>query len=256
MVEVLRLERLYGSDPRLEIIPKRLESIKRIIAIMSSKGGVGKTLVATTASLILADKKYRTGLLDLDFTNPSTHIVLGINPLEMQPVEEKGVIPPKVHGVEYMSIAIYSGDKPLPLRGESIDEVFREILAITRWGNLDYLLIDTPPGLGDEHLNLLTYIGERVEIVIITTPSPLAVRSVDRLLEILWDGRYRVIGLIENMGRGVLKQYCREKGVEYLGNILFDEDLERSLGDIEKLRETMFWENLSSIVTNIISKGS
>ncbi len=246
------MERLFGeNDPRLTVIPKRLEEVRRIIAVMSSKGGVGKTVVSTLLSLALNEKGYRVGLFDLDFTNPSTHIVLGIDPLKHLPEEEKGIIPPTIHGVEYLSIAMYSGDKPLPLRGDAVSDAFKELLAITRWSRLDYLLIDTPPGISDEHLDLLTYIGDRVEVLLVATPSPLAVKSIDRLLEVLRDGGYRVVGLVENMDGGSLREYCLARDIDYMGSIPYMEGFDKVLGDIDGLRKTVVWTKILGIVDRL-----
>ncbi len=235
-------------DPRLLVIPERIKNIKRIIAVMSSKGGVGKTLVSTILALIASRKGYSTGLLDLDFTNPSTHIVLGIDPESIKFVEEKGVIPPQINGVKYMSIALYAGDNPLPLRGNSVTEAFREILAITRWGGLDYLFIDTPPGIGDEHLELLTYLGDRLEALLIATPSPLAIRSVERLVIMLKDANYRINGLIENMSdKRALRKLALKHSIRYLGNIPFYKDIDSYIGDVTLLIRTPFWKRLEEI---------
>jgi len=238
------------NDPRLVIIPFRLAGVKKIIAVMSSKGGVGKTVIASLTSLVLSDRGYRVGLLDLDFTNPSTHIVLGIDPSKHTPVEEKGIIPPIIYGVKYFSIVMYSGDNPLPLRGEAVDDVFREILAITRWGDLDYLIIDTPPGIGDEHLDLLTYIGDRVEALLVSTPSPLAVKSIERLARILIDGGYRIMGLVENMSNNqYLRETCSKLNIHYLGSIPYVENLDSYFGNLEKLKKTKLWSRLSDILS-------
>jgi len=235
-------------DPRLLVIPHRLSSVKEIVAVMSSKGGVGKTLVATLLSLALRDRGLATGLLDLDFTNPSTHIVLGVNPANLEFTEEKGIIPPVVYGVKYLTIAIFTGDKPLPLRGSSVDNVFLELLSITRWGVLDYLVIDTPPGIGDENLNLLSYMGDRADIVLVTTPSKLALKSVERLLTMLHDAGYRVLGVIGNMdSSGLVGGFCKQIGVEYLGSLPFDEGVENALGDVTAIKKTSVWKRVFEI---------
>jgi len=88
-------------DPRTSIIDTRLARTRRIIAVSSGKGGVGKSMVATTLALSLAEEGCRVGLFDLDFTGPSTHIILGV-PKTVQPKEEKGIVPPTVNGLEYM----------------------------------------------------------------------------------------------------------------------------------------------------------
>jgi ATP-binding protein involved in chromosome partitioning len=235
-------------DPRLLIIPERIRDVRRIIVVMSSKGGVGKTLISAILALIASKKGYSTGLLDLDFTNPSTHIVLGIDPKNIEFVEEKGVIPPQIHGVKYMSIALYAGDNPLPLRGNSVTDAFREILAITRWDGLDYLFIDTPPGIGDEHLELLTYLGDRLEILLVATPSPLAIRSVERLIVMLKDANYKINGLIENMSdKDTLREFALKHDIKYLGNIPFYKDIDTHIGNIGSLAKTLFWKRLEKI---------
>lgn len=240
------------SDPRLLVIPKRLAGVKRIIPVMSSKGGVGKTLISTMLSLVSAEKGYKTGLLDLDFTNPSTHIVLGVDPEKLGFVEEKGIIPPLVRGVKYMSIALYSGDNPLPLRGEAVADAFREILAITRWGELDYLFIDTPPGMGDEHLELLTCLGDKLEALLVAAPSPLSVKSVERLIRVLLDGKYRINGLVENMSNtNKLEYIARKYGIRYLGYIPYYQGIDDIIGNVEEICRTDFWESVRSIFEKI-----
>jgi len=237
------------SDPRLLVIGKRLSRIKKIIPIMSSKGGVGKTLIASLSAFELARRGYRTGLLDLDFTNPSTHIVLGIEPEKLEIIEEKGVLPPEVHGIKYMTMAIYVGDNPSPLRGEAINDAFLEILAITRWGDLDYLLIDTPPGLSDVQLDLLSYLGDKVSPLIIGTPSPLSVKSIEKMIIVLKEGGYNILGVIENMSpEKHLAQLAEKHGIKYLGSIPYDEEIDRYLGDLERISKTRFMSSLKKIL--------
>ncbi len=240
-------------DPRLMVISKRLSGVKKILAIMSNKGGVGKTVVATGLALAAADKGLKTGLLDLDFTNPSTHIVLGIDPSKITPEEEKGILPPVVHGIKYMTLAYYTGDNPVPLRGSSVDEVFKELLAITRWGELDLLVVDTPPGLGDENLDLLTYLGDKLEIVLVATPSRLSIASVEKVIKMLKDAGYKISGLIENMSeKHILKDLCDQYGIRYLGSILYDNKLEDILGNVNEFKRTTFYMIVSKILGNIL----
>ncbi|MBC8498885.1 P-loop NTPase, partial [Candidatus Bathyarchaeota archaeon] len=138
------------ADPRLDIIARRLENVEKIIAVSSGKGGVGKSVVASALAIRLKEQGQNVGLLDLDFTSPSSHVILGIEGL--YPEEEYGIIPPMAHGLRYMSITFYSQDKPAPLRGADTSNVTIELLAITRWGNLDYLIVDMPPEIGDATL--------------------------------------------------------------------------------------------------------
>lgn len=241
------------SDPRLLVIPQRLARVKHIVPVMSSKGGVGKTLLSTLLALAGADKKLKVGLLDLDFTNPSTHIVLGIDPASIQPVEEKGVIPPIIHGIKYMTLAIYTGENPTPLRGSAINDAFLEILAITRWGELDYLFIDTPPGLSDPQLNLLTYLPSRIEPLVVATPSPLAIRSVEKLLKVLIEGNYKITGLVENMSNNSkLLKIAEKYNVKYLGSIPYYNNIDGLIGNLEALRSSQFYGKIIHILKGII----
>lgn len=89
-------------DPRISIIGKRMMGIDKVIAVSSGKDGIGKSLIASTLAVTLAKKVYKDGLFDLDFTSPSTHVILGIK--DVQPEEEKGIVPPQIQGLEYMSI--------------------------------------------------------------------------------------------------------------------------------------------------------
>jgi len=183
-------------DPRTSIIEDRLRDIERIIAVSSGKGGVGKSLVASTLALILAEKGYKVGLFDLDFSSPSTHLILDIK--GVQPKEERGIVPPNVHGLKYMSIVYYSGEYALPLRGADTSNALIELLSVTRWENLDFLVIDMPPGIGDATLDLLRFI-RKIEFLIVTTPSQLAFETVRKLVSLLKELKIPIIGVVENM---------------------------------------------------------
>jgi len=236
----------FKDDPRLMVIGDRLRSVRNIVPIMSSKGGVGKTLVASLLALVSVENGLRTGLLDLDVTNPTTHIVLGIDPSKVKPIEEKGIIPPSIHGIRFMTIAYYSLENPVPLRGYEIDDVIREILAITQWGGLDILFIDTPPGLSDESLDVLTYFTNPRPLIV-STPSPLSIRSVERLLTLLVEQGINILGVVENMVvrvTGHIRDLCRRYGVKYLGQIPYDPGVDIAIGNIEDLRNTKFYKHL------------
>ena len=90
-------------DPRLEVIDKRLENVKTLVPVSGVKGGIGKSLVASTLALTLSELGYRVGLMDLDFSGPSTHIILGIS--GVYPEEERGIVPPDVHGIKFLHLA-------------------------------------------------------------------------------------------------------------------------------------------------------
>jgi len=239
------------ADPRISIIEERLRNIKHIIAVSSGKGGVGKSLVASILALILARKGFNVGLFDLDFTSPSTHLILGVEGL--MPEEDKGVIPPLTNGIKYMSITYYSGENVSPLRGSDISNALIELLAITRWNSLDYLIIDMPPGISDSTLDLLRLV-RRVKFLIVTSPSKLAFETVRKLIALLREMNFPIIGLIENMdmkGSPYIREMAERLRINYLGSIPFDFALEDALGDVNALLKTKFSESLMKIVDEI-----
>src|SRR4030043_65516 len=214
-------------DVRTSVIDKRLGKIKRIISIASGKGGGCKSLVAASFALSLSKKGYKVGLLDLDIYGPSSHIILGINDFSF-PKEEKGILPHEVSGIKFMSIVYFSQDKPAPLRGTDITNVIIELLAITLWEELDYLIIDMPPGIGDETLDVIHLI-KKSEFVVISTPSKVALGAVDKLLNILKELKLPVLGIVENMKINdltLIQDYAKEKDFRYLGSVSYDWDLE------------------------------
>jgi len=238
-------------DPRTSIINERLKSVSRVIAVSSGKGGVGKSLVATTLALALVKKGYKVGLFDLDFTSPSTHVILGVE--DLQPKEDKGIVPPVVYGLEYMSIVYYSGDLAAPLRGADVSNALVELLSITRWGKLDFLVLDMPPGIGDITLDLIRFI-EKIEFLIVTTSSQLAFETVRKLTGLLKELKIPVIGVVENMKMNHSKniqQQTRKLGLTYLGEIPYDTKLEEAIGNTNRLLKTALAGKVEKIVTRI-----
>ena len=238
-------------DPRLSIIDERLRGINRLIAISSGKGGVGKSLIAATSALILAETGFRAGLLDLDFTNPSSSVILGAG--SAYPIEDRGVVPPKIAGVEYVSITFFTGDKPSPLRGEDLTNAFIEVLALTKWSSLDYLILDTPPGLSDLLLDLLRLV-KRLSFLIVTTPSRLSLETVRKLIALLKSVKAPIIGVIENMVMDdytPLEDEIEKLDVKFLGSVPFDPEIENVLGNPGKILRTKFADKLSKILESI-----
>jgi len=236
------------ADPRTAIIEERLRKIQNIIAVSSGKGGVGKSLVASVLALTLARKGYKVGLFDLDFTSPSSHIILGES--DLHPKEERGVIPPEVHGIKYMSVVFYAGDRASPLRGADVSNALIELLAVTLWKTLDFLIIDMPPGISDATLDLLRLI-KNIKFLVVTTPSQLAFETVKKLISLLSELNIPVVGVIENMKMKespFIKERIEEKGIEFWGDVPFDPQLEESIGDVRRLLKTEFSRSLEEIV--------
>jgi len=237
-------------DPRLVAVGERLREVRAVVPFLSSKGGVGKTLVSVAAALALSRRGLRVGLLDLDVTNPTVHVVLGVRPGGVAPKEEYGVVPPEVSGVRVMSVVFYTMGRPAPLRGESVSSAIRELLSITRWGPLDVLVVDTPPGMSDELLELLTYI-RRFSSFLVATPSRLSLESTARLAELVTG---RVTGVVLNMAWEVPEEAVR------LANRLsvplyvlpYDSSVEVSLGSPERLVATGFARAVDAYVAEHI----
>jgi len=235
-------------DPRTGIIDERLKGIRSIIAVSSGKGGVGKSLVASTMALILARKGYKVGLFDLDFTSPSTHVILGVG--DVHPEEDNGIIPPEVHGLRYMSIVYYAKECALPLRGVDISNVLVELFSVTKWNSLDFLIIDMPPGIGDAILDLLRFI-KGVKFLIVTTSSSLAFESVKKLMDLLLGLKIPIIGVVENMKVKeslFIQQQVEGMRIKFWGEVPFDIQLEEAIGDVNKLLETEFGKKLGELV--------
>jgi ATP-binding protein involved in chromosome partitioning len=228
-----------------------MKGIAKIIAVSSGKGGVGKSLVASTLALTLAKTGHSVGLFDLDFTSPSTHLILGVE--DVRPKEDKGLVPPNVHGMKYMSIIYYSGEQATPLRGADVSNALIELLSITRWGKLDFLVMDMPPGIGDATLDLIRLI-KNIRFLIVTTPSQLAFETVRKLVGLLKELKIQVVGIAENMkmtpSRSV-RQQALKLGIDFLGEIPYDPRVEEATGDANKLLKTAFAKKVQQIASKV-----
>jgi ATP-binding protein involved in chromosome partitioning len=232
-------------EARVSVIDKRLKNIKRIISVASGKGGVGKSLVASNLALNLAEKGFKVGLLDLDLYGPSSHIILGVK--DVFPEEKKGIVPPIIHDIKFMSIIYFTEDKPSAFRGIDITNIIIEILAITQWGSLDYLIIDMPPGIGDETLDVIRFI-KRGEFLVISTASKVSIGAVLKLLKILKELKIPMIGILENMkmnGSSSVEDIATKLKIPFIGSITYDKNLEGAIGEPNLLLKSRFIEELN-----------
>ena len=209
------------------MIGKRLEPVKRIIPVSSVKGGVGKSVCAALLARDFARRGIRTGLLDLDFQGASAHLLLDVR-LDF-PEEESGIKPLRTGNLDFMSFAPFSRERAVPLRGSEVSQAMLELLAITIWDPIDILLIDMPPGIGDEIFDILRYLPNP-EFLVVTTPSALVRHIVERLLAMLSEMKIPIIGVIENMARSGVNSPSAELAGRYgtvlLGSIPFAEGIE------------------------------
>jgi len=242
-------------DPRLAVIEKRFENVRRILAVTGGKGGIGKSMVASTLALVLRESAGRVGLLDVDFTGPCDHIILGAE--SRFPEEEFGLVPPVVHGLRFMSVTHFVGDSPAPLRGADLSNALVELLCVTQWGELDALVVDMPPGISDATLDAVRLLP-RAEFVVVTAPSRVVIETVSRTLRFLTSQETHVAGLLENMARGAspeAESLAQEHGVRWLGTLPFDDALEAALGDVRNLAETAFFEAVGFACRQILDGG-
>ncbi len=235
-------------DPRPFVIEERLAGVSRIVGVAGSKGGVGRSVVASTLALALADQGRRVGLFDLDFTSPSDHVVLGVE--RGFPDEEFGIDPHVVHGIHMVSVAFFAGDAAVPLRGDAATGALLELLAIIRWGELDVLVLDMPPGLGDTNLDIIQLLP-RLEFLLIGNGSRVVIDSVRRALQLYTELDVPMIGLLENMHRGseqAVESLANAAGVPYLGSVPYDQDLEDALGDVDLLRNSAVYNVVKDVL--------
>jgi len=227
-------------DPRHAVIGRRLEHVRRIVAVSSGKGGVGKSLIAATLALSLSSRGKRVGLFDLDFAGSSAHVVLGAEGL--YPREDRGILPPAAHGVHFMSIVHYVGERAAPMRGEDVGNTITELLAITRWEELDVLIVDMPPGIGDATMDAIRLLA-RAEFLVVATASKMALPVVRRVVALLAELDVPIVGAVENMARdelGPVGDALAADGVPSLGTLPYDPTVEDALGAPDKLMGTDF----------------
>lgn len=240
------------KDPRLSVIKKRLKNIGKIIAVSGGKGGIGKSVTSSLISIALSKKGYNVGLLDLDLTSPSDHVVLGIK--DATPTEKEGIVPPTVNGVQFMSVVFYTNEDPAPLRGEEVSNAIKEILCITRWNNLDFLIIDMPPGIGDELFDTIE-LFQGAEFLLLSTSSKIVFETVKKLLLLLQELNVPLLGIVENMkhyDNGYIKNMCRRYSVPFLGEVWFDKNFENAVGNIDKIMDTQLFKDIERVAENIV----
>lgn len=217
-----------------------LPSVKKIIIVASGKGGVGKSTIAANLAITLANMKYRVGLLDADIYGPSLSKLFALNrkPImngdKMQPLTK--------YGLQLMSIGfLVDPEEAIVWRGPMVSKMLHQMLRFTAWGDLDYLIIDTPPGTGDVHLTLAeNYIIDGA--IIVSTPQQLAIIDAQKGINMFMKLNIPMLGVIENMsyfishdgqvnyifGKDGGIKLAKKNGVPFLGNIPMMLDISES----------------------------
>src|SRR5438552_36899 len=182
------------QQPERQPIP----GVKNLVAVASGKGGVGKTTVAVNLALALANLGNKVGLLDADVYGPNVPIMLGTLQ-EPQATADKRIIPVQSQGLKMISMGLLNpGDKPMIWRGPMLHSVITQFLRSVEWGELDYLIIDLPPGTGDVQLTLIQTVAV-TGAVLVTTPSTVALADVRKAIEMFRQVNVEVLGVVENM---------------------------------------------------------
>jgi ATP-binding protein involved in chromosome partitioning len=175
-----------------------IEGVRNIIAVSSGKGGVGKSTVAVNLAVSLALNGARVGLMDADVYGPNVPIMLGASDARPE-VEVNKLIPIEAFGVKFMSMALLQpGDKPMIVRGPILHGLVKQFLSDVKWGELDYLIVDMPPGTGDVQLSLAQLVPVQ-GAVLVTTPQNVSVADVRRALRMFETVAIPVLGIVENM---------------------------------------------------------
>src|SRR6059036_325833 len=175
-----------------------VEGVRNIIAVSSGKGGVGKSTVAVNLAVALALDGARVGLMDADVYGPNVPIMLGVD-RERPEVDVNKLIPIEAYGVRVMSMAfLQPGDKPMIVRGPILHGLVKQFLSDVKWGELDYLIVDMPPGTGDAQLSLAQLVPVQGAVVV-TTPQEVAMADVRKAINMFEQVHIPVLGVVENM---------------------------------------------------------
>jgi ATP-binding protein involved in chromosome partitioning len=216
---------------------KPLANVKNIVAVASGKGGVGKSTTAANLALAWAAQGAKVGLLDADIYGPSQPLMMGLAGAKPVSADGKHLSPLRAHGVEVMSIGfMIDQEQPMAWRGPMVTQALTQLLGDTNWGELDYLVVDMPPGTGDIQLTL----AQRVPVsgaVIVTTPQDIALLDARKGLKMFEKVEVRVLGVVENMsihvcsacghvehvfGSGGGARMATQYGVQLLGELPLD----------------------------------
>ncbi|HEX3435770.1 MAG TPA: Mrp/NBP35 family ATP-binding protein [Pseudacidobacterium sp.] len=219
--------------------PTALPGVANIVAIGSGKGGVGKTTLSVNIAVALARLGYKVGLIDADVYGPNVPLMLGSS---QQPrvLQNNQIEPNTAHGIKVISVGFISpGDKPLVMRGPMLHQIIRQFLQQVEWGELDFLLVDLPPGTGDVVISLVQTVP-LTGAVVVSTPSDVSLQDARKALEMFHQVNVEVLGIVENMShftcphchqeidifsKGGAERTAKQFNVPFLGSIELDPEI-------------------------------
>ncbi len=258
-------------------LPERAAlDVRHVILVLSGKGGVGKSTVAVNLAYALSNHGYNTGLLDLDLHGPTIPKMLGVQNFRLQTIDNK-IEPVRVSGtLAAVSMAFLLPDTSTPViwRGPMKMSAISQFLTDVNWGSLDYLVVDLPPGTGDEALTIAQLAPNLRGAVIVTTPQEVATLETSKAVRFVEKLDIPVIGVVENMsgmvcphcqteidvfGKGGGKKMADELNVPFLGSIPLDIEM-RQAGDagrpavIRRGSEDLTWKAVNEVMENLVRR--
>ncbi len=257
---------------------RKLENVKNVIAVSSGKGGVGKSTVSVNLALSLKNQGKKVGLIDADIYGPSIPMLLGRRDAKPLATDDKKIKPVEAHGVYFMSFGLFIGEKdPVIWRGPMLGGVLNQFLFDVDWGELDYLIIDLPPGTGDVQLSMIQAV-EMTGVVGVSTPQDVALLDSTKGLKMFEQVKTPVLGTIENMsyfapddmpekkyyifGEGGVEKAAAELGLNFLGQVPLEISLRESCDKGEpymatsQFEERPVWNAYTSIAKKLIELTS
>jgi ATP-binding protein involved in chromosome partitioning len=222
--------------------PQPLPGVDAIIAVGSGKGGVGKTTLAVNLAVALVKMGHKVGLLDADVYGPNVPLMLGVND-QPRMVGENRIEPLQAFGLKVISVGFLNpGDKPIIWRGPMLHQIIRQFLGLVEWGQLDYLIVDLPPGTGDIALSLVQTVP-LTGAVVVSTPSDVSLQDARKAIEMFRQMKVDVVGVVENMSyftcphcshevdifsRGGAEKMAERFSTPFLGAIALDPEVRKS----------------------------
>jgi ATP-binding protein involved in chromosome partitioning len=231
----------HQHGPAIPQSPQAIPGVGAVIAVGSGKGGVGKTTIAVNLALALMKMGHKVGLLDGDVYGPNVPLMLNAKG-QPRVVGDNRIEPMEQYGIKMISVGLLNpGDKPLIWRGPMLHSIIRQFLQQVEWGQLDYLIVDLPPGTGDVALSLIQTVALTGAIVV-STPSDVSLQDARKAIEMFHQVKVELIGMVENMSyfvcphchqeidvfsRGGAERTANQFNVPFLGAIELDPEVRR-----------------------------
>jgi len=264
-----------GSENTFEAISENLKDINNIVMVMSGKGGVGKSTVASNLALVLAGRGKKVGLMDIDIHGPNLPKMLGVEKERMQSSQENRIEPVVISdNLKLASMAFMLQDEHQAIiwRGPLKMKIIQQFLSDIQWGKLDWLIVDAPPGTGDEPLSMAQLVPASSAIVV-TTPQEISILDVKKSIDFVKKLNIKLLGIIENMSgfkcphcgkeislfkEGGGKKLSVEMGIPFLGSIPLDPELvdaaDKGVLYVEKFPDSPATRALKGIADKINKK--